>query len=144
MPEYRATRFINVRQEDTYQLTAENDEDARKILLSSDNIDWNGNDIDFVIRLCDVNDEILALDRRMDGGAYETVHEEIELPGEMPYGGRSRDFVARVAALGEEGAYDDSIETLDRLIQEARALCASAIPADPDPWLSRLIQPAKE
>jgi hypothetical protein len=126
MPDYRATRFINTREADTYDFTAENDDDARQILLSGGNLAWSG-DADFVDP--DVKDEILALDRRKDDGSYETVDDEIELPGEMPYGQPSRDFVTRVAALGEEGAYDDPVQTLIWLIGEALELCGTAIPA---------------
>ncbi len=130
MPEYRATRFINTREADTYRFTAENDQEARETLLFGDNLDWSG-DADLVD--CDVPDEILALDRRKEDGNYETVEDEIELPGQMPYGQPSRQFVLNVADLGEEGAYDDAIETLQRLIQEARVLCNIPQLAAPDP-----------
>ncbi len=122
MPEYRATRFINTREAATYHFNAEDDAEARETLLSDDNLDWSG-DADLVD--CDVPDEVLALDRRKDDGIYETFDDEIELSGQMPYGGPSRNFVRNVAALGEEGAYDDAIETLDKLIAGARALCGS-------------------
>ena len=120
MPEYRATRFINTREADTYDFTAENDQAARETLLLNGNLEWSG-DADLVD--CDVADEILALDRRKDDGSYEAVEDEIELPGQMPYGQPSRQFALNVAALGEEGAYDDAIETLEKLIEQARALC---------------------
>lgn len=140
MPDYRATRFLNTREAGTYDFTAENDDAAREILLSGDNLGWSG-DADLVEP--DVRDEVLALDRRNGDGSYETVHDEIELPGEMPYGRPSRDFVARVAALGEEGAYDDAIETLEQLIEEARALCASGVPSDPESWLQHIAAKTK-
>ena len=130
MPEYRATRFINTREADTYRFTAENDEAARETLLSGDNLEWSG-DADLVD--CDVSDEVLALDRRKEDGSYEVIEDEIELPGEMPYGQPSRQFVLNVAALREEGAYDDAIETLEKLIEEARALCTVSRSATPDP-----------
>ncbi len=130
MPEYRATRFINTREADTYRFTAENDQAARETLLLGGNLDWSG-DADLVD--CDVPDEVLALDRRNENGSYETVEDEIELPGQMPYGQPSRKFVLNVAALGEEGAYDDAIETLEKLIEEARALCNISRSATPDP-----------
>ncbi len=120
MTEYRATRFINTREADTYHFTAENDQAARETLLHGGNLEWSG-DADLVD--CDLPDEILALDRRKDDGSYETVEDEIELPGQMPYGQPSRQFVLNAAALGEEGAYGDAIETLKKLIEEARALC---------------------
>jgi hypothetical protein len=130
MPEYRATRFINTREADTYDFTAENDEAARETLLLSHNLDWSG-DADLVD--CDVPDEVLALDRRKDDGSYETVDDEIELPGQRPYGQPSRQFVLNVAALGEEGAYDDATESLQKLIEEARALCNVSEPTASKP-----------
>ena len=33
MPDYRATRFINTREADTYRFTAENDRAAKEMLL---------------------------------------------------------------------------------------------------------------
>ncbi|MGB7914444.1 MAG: hypothetical protein WCF79_03975 [Rhodomicrobium sp.] len=45
------------------------------------------------------------------------------LKNQMPYSFEARDFAAKVAALGEEGAYTDAIETLDAVIAEVRALC---------------------
>ncbi len=120
MPNYRATRFINTREADTCHFTAENDQAAREVLLSGDNLNWSG-DADLID--CDLPEEVLALDRRNEDGSYETVEDEIELPGAMPYASPSRQFVLNVAALAEEGAYDDAIETLERLIEQARALC---------------------
>ncbi len=120
MPDYRATRFINTREATTYDFTAASDEEALEILRSGGNLEWSS-DADLVD--CDVSDETLALDRRQDDGSYEAVEDEIELPGQMPYGQPSRQFVLNVAALAEEGAYDDAIETLERLIEHARALC---------------------
>ena len=130
MLEYRATRFINTREADTYRFTAENDRAAKEILLSGSALDWSG-DADLVD--CDVSDEVLALDRCKEDGSYEVIEDEIELPGEMPYGQPSRQFVLNIAALGEEGAYDDAIETLERLIEKARALCNISQPVAPDP-----------
>ena len=100
------------------------------MLLSGAVLDWSG-DADLVD--CDVSDEVIALDRHKDDGSYEVIEDEIELPGEMPYGQPSRQFVLNVAALGEEGAYDDAIETLEKLIEEARALCNISRSATPDP-----------
>ena len=96
MPEYRATRFINTREADTYHFKAEDDEAARAVLLSGDTLDWSG-DADLVD--CDVPDEVLALDRRKDDGSFEAVDDEIELPSSRPYAGPARDFALRVAAL---------------------------------------------
>ncbi len=123
MPEYRATRFINTREADTYDFSAANDQEALETLLSRDNLARSG-DADLIE--CDVPDAILALDRRKNDGSYETVAEEIELPGHRPYAQPSRDFVWKTAKLGEEGAYSDAIETLQALIEEARALCLGA------------------
>ena len=52
--------------------------------------------------------------------------DEHSLKNQMPYSFEARDFAAKVAALGEEGAYNDAIETLDAVIAEARALCGLA------------------
>jgi hypothetical protein len=120
MPEYRATRFISTREANTYDFIAENDEEALEALRLGDNLRWS-DDADLVES--DTPDEVLALDRRKDDGSYETIDDEIELPGHMPYGGPSREFVRNVAKFGGEGAYHDAIETLDKLIREARALC---------------------
>ena len=120
MPEYRATRFINTREADTYDFTAESDQAARETLLLADNLDWSG-DADLVD--CDVADEVLALDRRNEDGSYETVEDEIELPCQMPYGAAAKAFVRKVADLADEGAYDDTVQTLIWLIEEAQALC---------------------
>ncbi len=120
MPRYRASRFINTREADSYDFSAANGQEALETLLSGDNLAWSG-DADLID--CDVPGEILALDRRKNDGSYETVAEEIQLPGQKPYGQPSRDFVWKTAKLGEEGAYSDAIETSAALIEEARALC---------------------
>ena len=70
----------------------------------------------------DVYDEIRGLDR-LEDGAFVMLVDEHRLKNQMPYSFEARDFAAKVAALGEEGAYDDAIETLDAVIAEARALC---------------------
>jgi hypothetical protein len=123
MPEYRATRYVNTREADTCHFVADNDEAARAMLLCGDHPDWSG-DADLVD--CDAPDEVLALDRRNGDGSYETVAEEIELPGMLPYAQPSREFVLSVAVLGEEGAYDNAIDALEALIEKARALCGKA------------------
>ena len=130
MPEYRVTRLINTRKADTSHFTADNDDKARQLLLFGYYPEWNGAP---EIVKCDVSDEIFALHRRKDDGSYEVVAEEIQLPGEMPYSQASRQFVLNVAALAEGGAYDDAIETLQRLIDLARELCATAQPAEEHP-----------
>ena len=126
MPEYRATRFINTREASTYRFKAKNDEEARSVLLSGDDLDWSG-DADLVD--CDVSDEFIALDRCSENGSYETVDIEIEIPGMKPYGAPSQDFARRVAALAEEGAYYDAVETLEAIIAEARTLCRLGLPS---------------
>ena len=139
MPDYRATRFINTREADTYRFTAENDQAAKEMLLSGAALDWSG-DADLID--CEVSDEVLAPDRRKEDGSYQVIEDEIELPGQMPYGQPSRQFVLNVAALGEEGAYDDAFETLQRLIQLARTLCNIPQPIVPDPQSLHQGEPA--
>ncbi|MFZ1107845.1 MAG: hypothetical protein WAN43_05820 [Rhodomicrobium sp.] len=120
MPDYRATRLRNTREAETYHFAAKNDEEAREILRLGENLAWSG-DADVVEP--DVTDEVLALDRRKDEETWEAVDDEIELPGERPYGRASRSFVEHVARFGEEGACDDAVETLEEVIAEARRLC---------------------
>jgi hypothetical protein len=122
MPKYRATRLINTRETTTYHFTAQNDRTALGTLLLGDNLNWSS-ETDLVD--CDVTDEILALDRLCKDGTCQTVDEEIELPGERPYGQPSRQFVLNVATLGEEGAYDDAVECLEKLIELARSICGT-------------------
>jgi hypothetical protein len=120
MPDYRATRFRNTREADTYHFSAKDDEEARDALRLGDTLAWSG-DADIVEP--DARDEVLALDRRKGDGNWEVVADEIELPSERPYGRASRNFVEYVARLGEEGAYDDAIATLEEVIADARRLC---------------------
>jgi len=120
MPDYRATRFRNTREAGAYNFSAKDDEEARDALRLGDTLAWSGG-ADIVEP--DVTDEVLALDRRKDDGSWEVVADEIELPSERPYGRASRNFVDYVARLGEEGAYDDAIATLEEVIAEARRLC---------------------
>ena len=126
MPEYRATRFINTREATTYHFKAEDDAAARAVLVSGDNLDWSA-DADPVD--CDVSDEFISLDRCNDSGSYETLDMEIEIPGVKPYGAPSQDFTRRVAALADEGAYHDAVETLETIIEEARTLCGLGRPS---------------
>ena len=60
MPRYRASRFINTREADSYDFSAANGQEALETLLSGDNLAWSG-DADLID--CDVPGEILALDR---------------------------------------------------------------------------------
>lgn len=120
MPEYRATRFINTREADTCHFTAASDEEARERLLSGNIPEWSG-DADLID--CDLPDEVLALDRKQEDGSYEAAGEEIELPGMMPYGQPSRDFTSKIAALAGTDAYNDPLQTLIWLIEEANQLC---------------------
>jgi hypothetical protein len=147
MPEYRAIRFINTREPDTCYFSAENGEAARAMLLSGAHPGWSG-DADLVE--CDVTGEVFALDRRKAGGAYETVEDEIPLPGEKSNGQPSRDFVSKAAKLGAEGAYDDALETLERLaaalscVPPAACNEASPIPRRPSSVIiSRACDPAR-
>jgi hypothetical protein len=142
MPEYRATRFINTREADTCHFTAASDEAAREFLLSGNIPEWSG-DADLIEP--DVADEVFALDRNGGNGTYETVDDEIELPGMMPYGQPSRDFVLTVAALSQEGTYDNAIDTLEALIEKARALCniSEAITPEPAPPVFRIDKKAQ-
>jgi hypothetical protein len=126
MPEYRATRFVNTRDAVTAHFTAGNDEAARAMLLAGNHPDWSG-DADLID--CDFPDEVFALDRRCADGSYETVEEELLSVSSLPYGGAARDFVHLVASLGDEGAYDDAVETLERLIESARTLCGHELVA---------------
>jgi hypothetical protein len=120
MPDYRATRLRNTREAGAYQFSAKDDEEAREVLRLGENLAWSGG-ADVVET--DVADEVLALGRRKEDGTWEAVDDEIALPGERPYGRAARNFVEHVARLGEEGAYDDAIETLEEVIAEARRLC---------------------
>ena len=120
MPDYRATRLLNTREADTCHFTAASDEEARARLLSGSIPGWSG---DAHLVDCDLPGEVFSLDRRIEDGSYDTVDDEIELPGMMPYGRLSRDFVPGVVALGQEGAYSNAIDTLEVLIEKARALC---------------------
>lgn len=130
MPEYRATRCINTREAQTCRFTAHNDEAARDMLRSGNLPDW---DDKAELIHCDSTDETLGLDRRNPDRSYDVIIDEIQLPSEMPYSQASRQFVLNVAALAEEGAYDDAIETLEHLIDLARELCATAQPAQEHP-----------
>ena len=76
----------------------------------------------------DALDETRGLDRLEDGALAHAGRRATASRTRCPIPSPARDFAAKVAALGEEGAYDDAIETLDAVIAEARALCGLAGP----------------
>ena len=125
MPRYRITRMLNERSAMKYDFDAADDEEALNLLHVEACLDtlleYSG-DAD-VIDL-DALDETRGLDRFEDG-AWLTLVDVLSLKNQMPYSSPARDFAAKVAALGSEGAYDDALETLDAVIAEARALCGT-------------------
>jgi hypothetical protein len=123
MPRYRITRTMNERSARTFDFDAADDAEALRLLHDETGLDArleNSGDADIIDP--DALDEIRCLDRFEDGALLILV-DELRLKGQMPYSAPSRQFAVKVAELGEEGAYDDAIETLDALIAEARALC---------------------
>ena len=123
MPRYRITRFMNERSAMTYDFDAADDEEAFRLLHDETCLDvllQGSGDADIVDP--DALDETRGLDRFEDGALLMLVDEHC-LKGQMPYSSPSRQFAVNVAALGEEGAYDDAIDTLGKVIAEARALC---------------------
>jgi hypothetical protein len=113
----------NERSATKFEFDAAGDEEAFRLLQDETCLDArldSSGDADAIEP--DVYDEIRGLDR-LEDGAFVILVEEHCLKNQMPYSIEARDFAAKVAALGEEGAYDDAIETLDSLITEARALC---------------------
>ena len=131
MPRYRITRILNERTATPYDFEAADDEEALRLLHTETCLDGlleSSGDQEYVDP--DAIDETRGLDR-LDDGAFVMLIDEIRLKSEMPYSGEARDFAARVAALGEEGAYDDAIETLESVIAEARALCGLSLSASP-------------
>jgi len=123
MPRYRIVRILNKRIATKYDFDALDDVEAFRILHDETSLDdrlegsGNADSID-----PDALDETRGLDR-FDDGALLMLADEVCLKSQMPYSAPSRAFAAKVAKLGEEGAYDDAIETLDAVIAEARALC---------------------
>ena len=123
MPRYRITRMLNERTATPYDFDAADDEEALRLLHSETSLDTllessgEPENID-----PDALDETRGLDRFEDG-AFVMLVDELRLKSGMPYSGGARDFAARVAALGDEGAYNDAIETLESVIAEARILC---------------------
>ena len=123
MPRYRITRSINERTATKFDFDAADDEEALRLLHDETGLDARlESSGDAGIVDPDVLDETRGLDKFEDGALLMLV-DELCLKSQMPYSTPSRDFTAKVAELGEEGAYQDAIETLDALIAEARALC---------------------
>jgi hypothetical protein len=113
----------NERSATKFEFDAADDEEAFRLLHDETELDAlldSSGDSDAIEP--DVYDEIRGLDR-LEDGAFVMLVEEHCLKNQMPYSLEARDFAAKVAALGAEGAYDDAIETLEALIAEARALC---------------------
>ena len=123
MPHYRIVRMQNERSATKFEFDAAGDEEAFGLLHDETCLDAlleSSSEPDSIEP--DVYDEIRGLDR-LEDGAFAILVEEHALKNQMPYSWEAREFAAKVAALGAEGAYDDAIETLDALIAEARALC---------------------
>ena len=125
MPRYRIVRMQNERSATKFEFDAADDEEAFRLLHDETDLaallDTGGDSDAFEP---DVYDEIRGLDR-LEAGAFVMLVDEHCLKSQMPYSSPARDFAAKVAALGEEGAYNDAIETLDAVITEARALCGT-------------------
>jgi hypothetical protein len=129
MPRYRITRMLNERSATKYDFDAADDAEALRLLHDDTCLDAaleSSGDADVIDP--DALDETRGLDRFEDG-AWLMLVDELSLKSQMPYSTPSRDFAARVARLGGEGAYDDAVETLDELIAEARLLCGLDPPA---------------
>jgi len=123
MPLYRITRILNERSATTYDFEAADDDEALRLLHDETCLDprlQSSGDADIIDP--DALDETRSLDR-LEDGAFLLLVDEHCLKSQMPYSAPSREFTAKVARLGEEGAYHDAIKTLDALIAEARALC---------------------
>ncbi len=120
MPQYRATRIVNLCEAHSCHFSAPDDKQALRRLLSGRHPAWSAG-ADLIER--PFSDEVFSLDRRNESGGYDTVAEEIQHPGQMPYSQPSRDFVWKTARLGETDAYASPMETLAALIKEAQALC---------------------
>ncbi len=123
MPRYRITRMLNERSAMKYDFDAGDDEEAFRILHNETCLDVlldSSDDADIVDP--DTLDETRGLDR-LDDGAFVMLVDEHCLKSQMPYSSPARDFAAKIAALGQESAYTDAIETLDAVIAEARLLC---------------------
>ncbi len=123
MPRYRIVRMQNERSATKFEFEAADDDEAFRLLQDETELDalldssGNSDAIE-----PDVYDEIRGLDR-LEDGAFVMLVDEHGLKSQMPYSFEARDFAAKIAKLGEEGAYTDAIETLDAVIAEARALC---------------------
>jgi len=129
MPRYRIVRMQNERSATRFEFDAADDEEAFRLLHDETELDArldSSGDSDAFEP--DVFDETRGLDR-LEDGAFVMLVDEHCLKNQMPYSLEARNFAAKVAALGEEGAYTDAIETLDALIAEARLLCGLDPPA---------------
>ena len=128
MPRYRITRMVNERTALKFDFDAADDAEAMRLLHDETCLDarlGSSGDAD-IIDPDALLDETRCLDKFEDGALLILVN-GLRLKSQMPYSAAARDFAAKVAALGAEGAYDDAIETLEALIAEARALCGIEI-----------------
>jgi hypothetical protein len=126
MPHYRIVRMQNERSATKFEFEAAGDDEAFRLLHDETELDAlldSSGNADAIEP--DVYDEIRGLDR-LEDGAFVMLVDEHCLKNQMPYSFEARDFTAKVARLGEEGAYTDAIEALDAVIAEARALCGFA------------------
>jgi len=129
MPRYRIVRMQNERSATRFEFDAADDEEAFRLLHDETELDArldSSGDSDAFEP--DVFDETRGLDR-LEDGAFVMLVDEHYLKNQMPYSLEARSFAAKVATVGEEGAYTDAIETLDALIAEARSLCGLDPPA---------------
>ena len=106
MPRYRIVRMQNERSATKFEFDAADDDEAFRLLQDETELDalldssGNSDAIE-----PDVYDEIRGLDR-LEDGAFVMLVDEHGLKSQMPYSFEARDFAAKVATLGEEGAYD--------------------------------------
>jgi hypothetical protein len=127
MPRYLITRILNERSAKTFDFEAADDEEALRLLHDETCLDARlEHPGGTSVILSGILDETRGLDKFEDGALLMLV-DELSLKSQMPYSAASRDFAAKVAALGKEGAWHDAIETLEALIAEARALCGIEI-----------------
>jgi len=113
--------MLNERSAMKYDFDAADDAEALRLLHDETCLDArleSSGDAD-IIDPDALLDETRGLDKFEDGALLILV-DVLRLKSQMPYSAPSRQFALKVAELGEEGAYDDAIETLDALIAEAR------------------------
>lgn len=122
MPKYRGTRAYNIREYEWLDFEAPDDAAARQMLLSGQLEDENWEDSDNSRDIATTRDEVFMLDRLDEHNIPKVVEDEIPIPSERPYSVEAREFVDKVAALAQEGAYVNATDTLDALIHEALAL----------------------